>query len=168
MWGTGADTRGLFRACLRVIADDPAVAVTALAVDLVTEFDGDTAYADAVTRRRGDTDAPLAVLASMPSAIDRATAERLRDNGIAVLEGAAQRAGGARAPGRVATARRRIDADVDQARRERWLQRLADWAPEMAFDLLADYGVPVVRLASRRVAGGAVAGGVPRSATPSR
>ena len=48
VWGTGADTRGLFRACLRVIADDPAVAVTALAVDLVTEFDGDTAYADAV------------------------------------------------------------------------------------------------------------------------
>ena len=48
VWGTGADTRALFRACLRVIADDPAVAVTALAVDLVTEFDGDTAYADAV------------------------------------------------------------------------------------------------------------------------
>ena len=44
-------------------------------------------------RRRGDstsrssTDAPLAVLASVPSAIDAPTAQRLRDNGIPVLEG---------------------------------------------------------------------------------
>ncbi len=150
VWGTGADTRGLFRACLRVIADDPAVAVTALAVDLVTEFDGDTSYADAVLDVAGETDAPLAVLTSIPSAIDRATAERLRHNGIAVLEGAGS---GLAALGHLAAWPLPLDGsspDVDQARRERWLQRLADWAPEMAFDLLADYGVPVAR---PRVAG---------------
>ena len=78
VWGTGADTRSLFGACLRAMADDPAVAVTALAVDLVTEFDGDTAYADAVLDVAEQTDAPLAVLASVPSAIDAATAQRLR------------------------------------------------------------------------------------------
>lgn len=44
VWGTGQDTFGLFGACLQQMADDPAVAVTALAVDLVPEFDGDTAY----------------------------------------------------------------------------------------------------------------------------
>ena len=48
VWGTGADTRALFAACLRAVSTDPAVAVTALAVDLVPEYDGDTAYADAV------------------------------------------------------------------------------------------------------------------------
>jgi acyl-CoA synthetase (NDP forming) len=150
VWGTGADTRGLFQACLRVIADDPGVAVTALAVDLVTEFDGDTSYADAVLDVAGETDAPLAVLTSIPSAIDRATAERLRRNGIAVLEGAGS---GLAALGHLAAWPLPLDEsspDVDQARRERWLQRLGDWAPEMAFDLLADYGVPVAR---PRVAG---------------
>ena len=88
VWGTGADTRALFGACLRVIAEDPAVAVTALAVDLVTEYDGDTAYPDAILGVARHTDAPLAVLASVPSAIDDATAQRLRAKGIAVLEGA--------------------------------------------------------------------------------
>ena len=88
VWGTGADTRNLFGACLRAMVDDPAVAVTALAVDLVTEFDGDTAYADAVTDIAKLTDAPIAVMASVASAIDPPTAERLRDSGIPVLEGA--------------------------------------------------------------------------------
>ena len=88
VWGTGADTRTLFGACLRAMVDDPAVAVTALAVDLVTEFDGDTAYADAVTDVAKHTDAPVAVLASVGSAIDPSTADRLRDSGIPVLEGA--------------------------------------------------------------------------------
>jgi acetate---CoA ligase (ADP-forming) len=87
VWGTGADTRNLFGVCLRAMSDDPAVAVTALAVDLVAEFDGDTAYADAISDVAKDTDAPLAVLTSLPSAIDRTVAEQLRDNDIPVLEG---------------------------------------------------------------------------------
>jgi acetate---CoA ligase (ADP-forming) len=87
VWGTGADTRHLFGACLHAMAGDPTVAVTALAVDLVTEFDGDTAYADAVTDVAKLTDAPLAVLASVASAVDRPTAQRLRDDGVPVLEG---------------------------------------------------------------------------------
>ena len=87
VWGTGADTRNLFGSCLRAMAADPGVGVTALAVDLVTEFDGDTAYADAVLDVANSTDAPMAVLASVPSAIDAPTAQRLRDSGIPVLEG---------------------------------------------------------------------------------
>ena len=38
----------LFADCLRAVAADPAVGVTALAVDLVPEYDGDTSYLDAV------------------------------------------------------------------------------------------------------------------------
>jgi acyl-CoA synthetase (NDP forming) len=145
LWGTGADTYELFRASLRMIVDDPAVAVTALAVDLVTEFDGDTAYADAAADVAAETDAPLALLASIPSAIDRAVAERLRSNGIAVLEGASS---GLAALGHLAAWPLPIDpsdSGVDQARRDRWMNRLADWSPGAAFELLADYGIPVAR-----------------------
>ncbi|WP_319448116.1 MULTISPECIES: acetate--CoA ligase family protein [unclassified Mycobacterium] len=143
VWGTGADTRSLFRACLRVMSDEPSVAVTALAVDLVTEFDDDTAYEDAVVDVAADTNAPLAVLTSVASAIDRTAAERLRSKGIPVLEGT--RSGLAALDH---LARWPIELDhreprLDAARRDRWQAALRDWAPELAFDLLADYGIPV-------------------------
>ena len=88
------------------MAADPGVGVTALAVDLVTEYDGDTAYADAVLDVANGTDAPLAVLASVPSAIDAPTAQRLRDNGIPVLEGFRSGLAGAGTPGALAVAGR--------------------------------------------------------------
>ncbi len=145
LWGTGADTRELFAACLQACGADPAVAVTALAVDLVSEFDGDTSYPDAVLDVAARTDAPLAVLASVPSAVDRTTAERLRANGIPVLEGARS---GIAALGHLAdwplptnTATTVIDVD----RQRRWSTRLAapDWAAHEAFALLADYGIAI-------------------------
>lgn len=134
VWGTGADTRGLFAACLRAMADDPGVAVTALAVDLVTEFDGDTAYADAVVDVAKQTELPLAVLASVASAIDRPTAQHLRDNGIPVLEGARS---GLAAMAHLAGWPLGIDApEVAPQRRT---------TSKTGFALLAEYGVPVVR-----------------------
>ncbi|MGY4654255.1 acetate--CoA ligase family protein [Mycobacterium sp. URHB0021] len=142
VWGTGTDTRNLFGACLRAMADDPSVGVTALAVDLVTEYDGDTAYADAMLDVASATDAPLAILASVPSAIDRPTAARLRDNGIPVLEGFRS---GLAALGHLACWPRPVDAGpvaVRHDRRERWGGHAIGDVP--AFELLADYGVPVV------------------------
>lgn len=145
VWGTGADTRPLFRACLRIVAEDPDVAVTALAVDLVTEFDGDTAYPDAVLDVAATTGAPLAVLTSVPAAIDDEVAMRLRDNGVPVLEGFRS---GLVALGHLASWPLAIDVVepmIDLDRQHRWLARLADWDPGLAFELLADYGVPVAR-----------------------
>ena len=155
VWGTGADTRELFTKCLQACVADPAVAVTALAVDLVSEFDGDTAYPDAVIEVATHTDAPVAVLASVESAVDRPTANRLRANGIPVLENARS---GIAALGYLAewpgpdniqpatslpanTATARIDPD----RQRRWSSRLAapDWEAHEAFALLADYGIAV-------------------------
>jgi acyl-CoA synthetase (NDP forming) len=145
LWGTGADTRELFTTCLQICTADPAVAVTALAVDLVTEFDGDAAYPDAMIDVATHTDAPIAVLASVESAVDRATANRLRANGVPVLENARS---GIAALGHLAdwpppanTSTVHIDAD----RQQRWSSRLAspDWDAHESFALLADYGIAV-------------------------
>ena len=157
VWGTGADTRSLFGACLRAMVDDPAVAVTALAVDLVTEFDGDTAYADAATDVAKHTDAPIAVLASVASAIDAPTAERLRESGIPVLEGARS---GLVALGHLARWPLAVDhaePDADPARRARWAARLVSRVSP--FDLLADYGVPVVDVRTAESVGAALQAG---------
>ena len=135
VWGTGADTRNLFGACLQAMVDDPGVGVTALAVDLVTEFDGDTAYTDAVLDVAKRTDAPLAVLASVASAIDRATADRLRDNGIPVLEGVRS---GLAALGHLV----RWPLPVDPAGPIPVQRGIPEDAS--AFDVLAAYGIPVV------------------------
>jgi acyl-CoA synthetase (NDP forming) len=151
VWGTGADTRNLFGGCLRAMVDDPAVAVTALSVDLVPEFDGDTAYADAVLDVAKLTDAPIAVLTSMASAIDPATAERLRGSGIAVLEGARS---GLAALGHLARWPLPVETgvvEIDEARRAR---ALAGVPP---FELLAEYGVPVVDVRAAASADEAVA-----------
>ena len=145
LWGTGADTRELFTNCLRICAADPSVAVTALAVDLVTEFDGDTAYPDAVIDVADSTDSPIAVLASVESAIDRETARRLRASGVPVLENARS---GIAALGHLSAwplPGNTIPAPIDVDRRQRWSSRLTapDWDAHAAFELLADYGIAV-------------------------
>jgi acyl-CoA synthetase (NDP forming) len=137
VWGTGAGTRNLFGSCLRAMADDPGVGVAALAVDMVTEFDGDTAYADAVLDVADSTDTALAVLASVPSAIDGPTVKRLRDNGVPVLEGFRS---GLAALAHLARWPLPIDRPSEPTRIDR---RIPDGAS--AFDLLAAYGIPVVQ-----------------------
>ena len=125
VWGTGADTRNLFGACLRAMVDDPAVAVTALAVDLVTEFDGDTAYADAVIDVAKHTDAPIAVLASVASAIDRA--DRGDGCGTAGFRCSKARAAGWRRSGTSPAGRCPSTVPTPQVkpeRRERWMSRM--------------------------------------------
>jgi acetate---CoA ligase (ADP-forming) len=152
VWGTGADTRNVFGACLRAMVDDPAVAVTALAVDLVTEFDGDTAYADAVTDVAKHTDAPIAVMASVASAIDPSTAERLRDSGIPVLEGARSGLAALHHLARWPLPVDKSEATVQSDRRQRWVSRLCTGVA--SFELLADYGVPVVDVCEADSVGG--------------
>jgi acyl-CoA synthetase (NDP forming) len=87
VWGTGSDTEGLFTGSLTALAGDPAVAALALAVDLVPELDGDQSYPVAARAAAAATDLPVVVLASLPGAIDQATAAALRNEGIPVLEG---------------------------------------------------------------------------------
>ena len=87
VWGSGRDTEPLFAECLSALADDPAVAAVALAVDLVPELDGDDSYPRAVLAAAAGTPKPVAVLAGLPAAVDPAAAARLRAAGLPVLEG---------------------------------------------------------------------------------
>ena len=49
VWGTGGSPRELFGDCLQALAEDESVDAVALAVDLVTELDGDDSYQQAVS-----------------------------------------------------------------------------------------------------------------------
>jgi acetate---CoA ligase (ADP-forming) len=145
LWGTGADSRALFAGCLRAMTADPAVAITALAVDLVTEYDGDTSYADAVLDVAATSSSPIVVLTNLASAVDDATAQQLRAAGVPVLEGT--RSGLVALRHYLAGARRPVleaVPPVDTARRDRWRARLAR-LPELStvesFALVADYGI---------------------------
>lgn len=149
IWGTGAGAEEQLSGALAALADDPAVAAVALAVDLVHEYDGDQSYPDAVTAAARHTSKPVVVLSNLPAAIDPDVAARLRAGGIPVLEGTRTgllalghllRHGRGVAPHGPAPA-------IDPARRARWTAVLAAGearGPVLA-DLLRDYGIAVAR-----------------------
>ena len=143
VWGTGARTEELFAECLAALADDDAVDVVALAVDLVPEYDEDDSFPRALARLTAHTGKPVVVLANLSSAVDQPLAAGLRRRGIPVLEGTRS---GLRALGHLLNGPpppRSADLSVDPTRRDRWVARLAagDVDP---LALVADYGVPVV------------------------
>jgi acyl-CoA synthetase (NDP forming) len=165
VWGTGRDPEALFTEALSALADDPAVAAVALAVDLVTEYDGDDSYRTALLAAAGKTSKPLAVLAAIPAAIDTEAASRLRAAGIPVLE--STRTGLLALHHLLAHARPAeaapqpqpqphecaVDAAIATptahsctARRSRWRAALAAGPLTGAdlFALLRDYGIPAV------------------------
>src|SRR5206468_2663761 len=87
VWGTGQDTRGLFADSLGALAADPGVAVLALGVDMVPEFDGETAYPDALLDTAAGTEKPVVLLSNAHSSLHQPSAELLRAGGVPVLAG---------------------------------------------------------------------------------
>jgi acyl-CoA synthetase (NDP forming) len=160
MWGASTKAQWQLTESLAALADDPAVAAVALAVDLVTEFDGDRSYQDALAGAARRTGKPLAVLANIPAAVDPAVAGELRAAGIPVLEGART---GLLALGHLLAhgtwSARPRPQPVDRARRERWIRALrAGPLPAAgAFRLLRDYGIRAARARSAESAGAALA-----------
>jgi acetate---CoA ligase (ADP-forming) len=165
VWGTGRDTEPLFAECLSALAADPAVAVVALAVDLVPEFDGDESYPRAVLTAAARTAKPVAVLAGLSAAVDPAAAARLRAAGVPVLEGT--RSG-------LLALRHLLDhaehkepppaphpAQVPGSTARRWRDTLArhpgGLGGAVLFDLLRDYGIPAVRARQVATRGAALA-----------
>ena len=160
MWGTGARAGEQLSGSLAALADDPAVAAVALAVDLVPEFDGDRSYPAAVTDAARRTGKPVVVLSNLPAAIDAGTAAELRAGGIPVLEGTRT---GLLALGhllRHGTAAPPAPAlPIDQARRARWSAVIAAGqarGAELA-SLLRDYSIPAARARAATTQAGAVA-----------
>jgi len=156
VWSTGADTEPLFTECLTALADDDAVGVVALAVDLVPEYDGDDSYPLAVEALVHRTDKPVVVLTNVASAVDQEAAGRLRARGVPVLEGTGS---GLRALAHLLARRTRpqpsgAEATVYERRRQRWRTRLAHGQLDeaQALALLADYGI---RVTPTRVTGSA-------------
>ena len=156
------DTEELFADCLAALADDAAVDVVALAVDLVPEYDGDVAFPLALERLAAHTDKPVVVLSNLSSAIDQPLAADLRRKGVPVLEGTRS---GLRALGHLLAAadpvRPPAVEPVRRERRERWLARLGSGRVD-PLELVADYGVPVAPWTTvlgrrRRRAGGGAA-----------
>jgi len=149
VWGTGARAQEQLSGALTALADDPAVAAVALAVDLVHEYDGDQSYPDAVTEAARQTSKPVVVLSNLPAAIDPDVAARLRAGGIPVLEGTRT---GLLALGHLLRRGRGLVSTppgppIDTARRARWTAVLAAGearGPVLA-DLLHDYGIAVAR-----------------------
>jgi len=150
VWGTGRDTRELFTEAMSALAADPAVGAVALAVDLVPEYDEDDSYPQAALTVAAATDKPVAVLASVPAAIDQQSAARLRAAGVPVLESTRSGLLALRhllAP-RVAPPPA-MAVPPDTGRRDRWAARLAAGAAGAELlGLLRDYGIPAARAAS--------------------
>jgi len=145
VWGSGRDTEPLFAECLAALADDPAVAAVALAVDLVPELDGDDSYPRAVLAAAAGTAKPVAVLAALPAAVDPAAAAWLRAAGVPVLEGT--RSGLLALRHLLDHAQPPQPPPTRKPRASRW-SRLLTRPPSavVQFDLLRDYGIPAVRV----------------------
>jgi acyl-CoA synthetase (NDP forming) len=155
VWGTGRGTRELFTEAMSALAADPAVGAVALAVDLVPEYDEDDSYPEAALAVAAATDKPVAVLASVPAAIDQQAATRLRAAGVPVLESTRSGLLALRhllAPPATAPPARTVRPGAvppDAVRRDRWAARLAAGvAGAELLGLLRDYGIPAVRAVS--------------------
>ena len=163
VWGTGGSPRELFGDCLQALAEDESVDAVALAVDLVTELDGDDSYQQAVLDVSRRTGKPLAVISNVPSAIDPEAAALLRSNDIPVLEG--MRTGLlafkhllAHGASPIPAAQKPAAAPAqDPARRARALRLLDSIAEsgQTQLQLLAEYGLATAR--TERVTGEAEA-----------
>jgi acetate---CoA ligase (ADP-forming) len=161
MWGTGRDAQQQLTDSMVAMAQDPAVATVAFAVDLVPEFDGDDSYPLALLAAARQTSKPVVVLAGLPASIDQVTAARLRAAGIPVLEGTRT---GLLAVRHLLDHAAPVPAPVpppgpDPARRGRWLGALARGQLTGAeqYGLLRDYGIPAVRVRPAASAGAALA-----------
>ena len=162
VWGTGASTRELFANSLTTLARDDCVDAVALAVDLVTELDGDTSYQLAVLDAAARTDKPVAVISNLASAIDHDTAAMLRRGGIPVLEGMRTGLLALRhmldwQDGRPVRATAGPVRDTARLSRARKLLRQGSQTGAAQLALLGEYGIAVARAERVASAGEALA-----------
>ena len=160
MWAGSREAERQLTESLAALADDPAVAAVALAVDLLTEFDGDRSYPLAVNAAALRTGKPLMVLANIAASVDPEAAAWLRQAGIPVLENARSGLLALRhLLDRAARPARVVPPPIDAARRDHWARVLARGEPggPVLLDLLRAYGIPAARACPAGTADGALA-----------
>lgn len=87
-WGSSRGYHDTFVTCGRALLDDPDTAGLLFCVDL-PDVEDDDSYPQIARELWASTDKPVAVLANVPGALNPVVADRLRDEGIVVLEGTA-------------------------------------------------------------------------------
>jgi acetate---CoA ligase (ADP-forming) len=148
-WDAMEGAGQVFTESLLALADDPAVAAVALAVDLTAEESSDVGYVEVVAQVQAAVTKPFLVLSHVSSAVDPRDAQRVRDAGVPVLEGTRTGLAAVRNVFAYRDARARPPVqqpEVASAVTRRWRRRLASPVPLTAsesFQLLADYGIPV-------------------------
>jgi acyl-CoA synthetase (NDP forming) len=147
-WGTDNDAYGTFLDCSRHLAADPDTGAFAYVVDLHSER-AERGHAWVAERVWSATEKPVAVVCGLTSAIQESAANQLRSRGIPVLEDVNS---GLRAFRHLFDRRdsRALAAapphPVPDRVRLRWRETLASGERLLeaeAFELLADYGIPV-------------------------
>jgi acyl-CoA synthetase (NDP forming) len=160
-WDALEGAERVFSDSLLALHDDPSVAAVALCVDLTTEDSADIGYGGVAREVQAATTKPFLVMSHVSSAVDPGDAARLRHGGVPVLEGTRTGLAAVRhlLAYRDARARPPLEPPMtDAAVTRRWRKRLAssgELSVIESFQLLADYGVPVVPTlpaASRRQA----------------
>ncbi len=149
-WDALEGAEQVFTGSLLRLHDDPSVAAVGLCVDLTTEESSDIGYAGVARDVQAATTKPFLVMSHVSSAVDPAGAARLRGGGVPVLEGTRTGLAAVRHlfAYRDARARPPLELPVaDPAITRRWRERLArpdELSVQESFQLLSDYGVPVV------------------------
>jgi acyl-CoA synthetase (NDP forming) len=148
-WGDGGY---IFEDCLKILTDDPAVGVVAMASNMVPARAYLHKIADSVAAVAATAAKPIVAFGNMHSTICRDKAAELRGKGVPVLMGT-ESALIALDRFLAFHARRRAPAEghspaVDSAMTARWRQKLAPGGEALSaadsLALLADFGVPIV------------------------
>lgn len=149
-WDALEGAEQVFAGALLALHDDPAVCAVALCVDLTAEELADALYTKVALGVQAAASKPVLVVCHVSSAVDRGAAARLREAGVPVLVGTRSGLAAVRHAQayRDARARPRLAPPaVDPAVTRRWRDRLASrhaLSVTESFQLLSDYGIPVV------------------------
>jgi acyl-CoA synthetase (NDP forming) len=143
-WGTGRDASDVLAESALALARDPAVGAVVVNLDMTSEDDPDEGYGPTVVAVAGQTAKPVAVLSTIPDAVDPGEARLLADAGVPLLRGTES---GLRAM------RHLFEHPLPLPRRRpahpaanRWTERLADPNPLLeseALTMISTFGVPV-------------------------
>jgi acyl-CoA synthetase (NDP forming) len=162
-WDALEGAEQVFTRSLLKLHEDPAVAALALCVDLTTEESADIGYGGVAREVQAATAKPFFLMSHVASAVDPHDAAGLRENGIPVLEGTRTGLAAVRHLFAHRDTRSRPPLQppgADPAVTRRWRERLASpdgLSAKESFQLLSDYGLPVVPTVTVTSKGDAVA-----------